>query len=135
MKFTSHLNFIPETRKERVQCCWVLDDDSYPISSDFRQIEKDIVNGFTISTPVSDQFRSDGVVTKVQGYEIHSIDVDGNDGLSILTVVHEARKMGVNEPKPILVETLIYRERISQMTQPNIVCINKSNGGEEKETL
>ncbi|MCD7456167.1 hypothetical protein HAX54_030782 [Datura stramonium] len=66
-------------------------------------------NGFAISTPVSDQFRSDGVVTKGQGYGIRSIRVDGNDALAVFTAVHEARKMAVNEHKPILVEALTYR--------------------------
>ncbi|KAK4717408.1 hypothetical protein R3W88_015746 [Solanum pinnatisectum] len=66
-------------------------------------------NGFAISTPVSDQFRSDGVVTKGQAYGIRSIRVDGNDALAIFTAVHEARKMAVTERKPILVEALTYR--------------------------
>ncbi|KAF3631527.1 hypothetical protein FXO38_26608 [Capsicum annuum] len=46
----------------------------------------------------------DGVVTKVQGYGIHSIRVDGNDALAVFTAVQEARKIAVNEHKPILVE-------------------------------
>ncbi|KAH0673613.1 hypothetical protein KY284_024700 [Solanum tuberosum] len=66
-------------------------------------------NGFAISTPVSDQFRSDGVVTKGQAYGIRSIRVDGNDALAVFTAVHEARKMAVTEHKPILVEALTYR--------------------------
>ncbi|KAH0670469.1 hypothetical protein KY290_025890 [Solanum tuberosum] len=66
-------------------------------------------NGFAISTPVSDQFRSDGVVTKGQAYGIRSIRVDGNDALAVFTAVHEARKMAVTERKPILVEALTYR--------------------------
>ncbi|PHT58855.1 putative CCR4-associated factor 1 -like protein 9 [Capsicum baccatum] len=48
--------------------------------------------------------RGDGVVTKGQGYGIHSIRVDGNDALAIYTAVQEARKIVVNEHKPILVE-------------------------------
>ncbi|CAN4115332.1 unnamed protein product [Withania somnifera] len=66
-------------------------------------------NGFAISTPVSDQFRSDGVVTKGQGYGIRSVRVDGNDALAVFNAVHEARKMAVNEHKPVLVEALTYR--------------------------
>ncbi|KAM3222308.1 hypothetical protein P3L10_021578 [Capsicum annuum] len=48
--------------------------------------------------------KSDGVVTKGQGYGICSIRVDGNDALAIFTAVQEARKIAVNEHKPVLVE-------------------------------
>ncbi|XP_016446911.1 2-oxoisovalerate dehydrogenase subunit alpha 2, mitochondrial-like [Nicotiana tabacum] len=66
-------------------------------------------NGFAISTPVCDQFRSDGVVTRGEAYGIRSIRVDGNDALAVFTAVHEARKMAVNEHKPVLIEALTYR--------------------------
>ncbi|PHT28013.1 putative 2-dehydropantoate 2-reductase [Capsicum baccatum] len=46
----------------------------------------------------------DGVVTKGKGYGIHSIRVDGNDALAVFTTVQEARKIVVNEHKPVLVE-------------------------------
>ncbi|PHT38005.1 hypothetical protein CQW23_21578 [Capsicum baccatum] len=46
----------------------------------------------------------DGVVNKWKGYGILSIRVDGNDALAVFTTVQEARKIVVNEHKPVLVE-------------------------------
>ncbi|KAL8171949.1 hypothetical protein V2J09_023753 [Rumex salicifolius] len=40
-------------------------------------------NGWAISTPTTDQFRSDGVVVKGHAYGIRSIRVDGNDALAV----------------------------------------------------
>ncbi|PHT82241.1 hypothetical protein T459_15256 [Capsicum annuum] len=51
-----------------------------------------------------ESWRGDGVVTKGQGYGIHSIHVDGNDALIVFTVVQEARKIVVNEHKLVLVD-------------------------------
>ncbi|CBI37524.3 hypothetical protein VitviT2T_005955 [Vitis vinifera] len=66
-------------------------------------------NGWAISTPVSDQFRSDGVVVRGRGYGVRSIRVDGNDALAMYTAVHAARKMAITEHRPILIEALTYR--------------------------
>ncbi|KAF9612362.1 hypothetical protein IFM89_039080 [Coptis chinensis] len=66
-------------------------------------------NGWAISTPTSEQFRSDGVVVKGQAYGIRSIRVDGNDTLAVYSAVHAAREMAISEHRPILVEALTYR--------------------------
>ncbi|KAL6346078.1 hypothetical protein AAG906_025358 [Vitis piasezkii] len=66
-------------------------------------------NGWAISTPVSDQFRSDGVVVRGRGYGVRSIRVDGNDALAMYTAVCAARKMAITEHRPILIEALTYR--------------------------
>ncbi|XP_058781347.1 2-oxoisovalerate dehydrogenase subunit alpha 2, mitochondrial-like [Vicia villosa] len=66
-------------------------------------------NGWAISTPTSDQFRSDGIVVKGQAYGVRSIRVDGNDALAIYTAVQAARQMAVSEKRPILIEALTYR--------------------------
>ncbi|XP_031125876.1 2-oxoisovalerate dehydrogenase subunit alpha 1, mitochondrial-like isoform X1 [Ipomoea triloba] len=66
-------------------------------------------NGWAISTPVSEQFRSDGIVTKGQGYGITSIRVDGNDALAVYNAIRVAREMAIKQQKPILVEALTYR--------------------------
>ncbi|GAB4848249.1 hypothetical protein Ancab_002916 [Ancistrocladus abbreviatus] len=66
-------------------------------------------NGWAISTPVSDQLRSDGIVVRGQGYGIQSIRVDGNDALAIYNAVHEARRMAILEQQPILIEAMTYR--------------------------
>lgn len=66
-------------------------------------------NGWAISTPTADQFRSDGVAIKGQAYGIRSIRVDGNDALAVYLAVKTARKMAIEESRPILIEALTYR--------------------------
>ncbi|KAK6114954.1 hypothetical protein DH2020_007223 [Rehmannia glutinosa] len=64
-------------------------------------------NGWAISTPISEQFRSDGVVVKGQAYGIRSVRVDGNDTLAVYSAIRTAREMAIREQKPILVEVKI----------------------------
>ncbi|KAJ4700838.1 2-oxoisovalerate dehydrogenase subunit alpha 2, mitochondrial [Melia azedarach] len=66
-------------------------------------------NGWAISTNISEQFRSDGIVVKGRGYGIKSIRVDGNDALAVYSAIRAAREIAVTEQKPVLVETLSYR--------------------------
>ncbi|KAK1406888.1 hypothetical protein QVD17_38497 [Tagetes erecta] len=66
-------------------------------------------NGWAISTPVTQQFRSDGIVVKGQAYGISSIRVDGNDALAIYDAVRNARQIAINEQRPILIEAMTYR--------------------------
>ncbi|KAM0052448.1 putative 3-methyl-2-oxobutanoate dehydrogenase (2-methylpropanoyl-transferring) [Helianthus debilis subsp. tardiflorus] len=66
-------------------------------------------NGWAISTPVNEQFRSDGVVVKGKAYGVPSIRIDGNDALAIYNAVSEARKMAIKEQTPVLIEALTYR--------------------------
>ncbi|KAI3511327.1 hypothetical protein L1887_18478 [Cichorium endivia] len=66
-------------------------------------------NGWAISTPVHDQFRSDGIVVKGNAYGVPSIRVDGNDALAVYSAVHQARKMAIQEQTPVLIEALTYR--------------------------
>lgn len=66
-------------------------------------------NGWSISTPVTEQFRSDGIVVKGQAYGIRAIRVDGNDALAVYNSTRAARQMAINEQRPVLVEALTYR--------------------------
>ncbi|KAL3524565.1 hypothetical protein ACH5RR_012937 [Cinchona calisaya] len=66
-------------------------------------------NGWAISTPIEDQFRSDGIVVRGQAYGVRSIRVDGNDALGIYTAVRAARQMAISEQRPVLIEALTYR--------------------------
>ncbi|CAL1362733.1 unnamed protein product [Linum trigynum] len=66
-------------------------------------------NGWAISTNVSEQFRSDGIVVKGQAYGIDSIRVDGNDALAVYNSIRAAREIAVKQGKPVLVEFLTYR--------------------------
>ncbi|XP_039062561.1 2-oxoisovalerate dehydrogenase subunit alpha 1, mitochondrial-like [Hibiscus syriacus] len=66
-------------------------------------------NGWAISTPISEQFRSDGVAVKGQAYGIPSIRVDGTDALAVYSAIRAARNMAVNEQRPVLVEVRSHR--------------------------
>lgn len=66
-------------------------------------------NGWAISTPITEQLRSDGIVVRGQAYGIRSIRVDGNDALAVYSTICAARKMAVQEQRPILIEALTYR--------------------------
>ncbi|KAI3739006.1 hypothetical protein L2E82_29343 [Cichorium intybus] len=66
-------------------------------------------NGWAISTPINDQFRSDGIVVKGKAYGVPSIRVDGNDALAVYSAVHQARKMAIQEQTPVLIEAMTYR--------------------------
>ncbi|WOL11917.1 2-oxoisovalerate dehydrogenase subunit alpha 2, mitochondrial [Canna indica] len=66
-------------------------------------------NGWAISTPTTEQFRSDGAVVRGQAYGIDSIRIDGNDALAVYSAVHAAREMAIQECKPIFIEALTYR--------------------------
>ncbi|KAJ7965458.1 2-oxoisovalerate dehydrogenase subunit alpha, mitochondrial [Quillaja saponaria] len=66
-------------------------------------------NGWAISTPTEEQFRSDGIVVKGPAYGMRSIRVDGNDALAVYAAVHTARRMAISEQRPVLIEALTYR--------------------------
>lgn len=66
-------------------------------------------NGWAISTPVEEQFRSDGIVVKGKAYGIWGIRVDGNDALAVYSAVHTAREIAIKEKRPVLIEALTYR--------------------------
>jgi 2-oxoisovalerate dehydrogenase E1 component alpha subunit len=66
-------------------------------------------NGYAISTPTSEQYRGDGIAGRGPAYGISSIRVDGNDTLAVYNVTKAARKIAVNENRPVLVEAMTYR--------------------------
>lgn len=66
-------------------------------------------NGWAISTPTTEQFRSDGIVTRGQAYGIRSTRIDGNDALAVYSAVRTAREMAITEGRPILIEAMTYR--------------------------
>ncbi|XP_057973393.1 2-oxoisovalerate dehydrogenase subunit alpha 1, mitochondrial-like isoform X2 [Malania oleifera] len=66
-------------------------------------------NGWAISTPTTEQFRSDGIVVRGQAYGVRSIRVDGNDTLAVYSAIRAAREMVISEQRPVLIEALTYR--------------------------
>ncbi|KAJ3068205.1 hypothetical protein HDU99_003270 [Rhizoclosmatium hyalinum] len=66
-------------------------------------------NGYAISTPSHEQYRGDGIASRGHGYGMHTIRVDGNDVLAVYAATKEARRIAVEEHKPVLIEALTYR--------------------------
>jgi len=66
-------------------------------------------NGYAISTPTSEQYRGDGIAGRGPAYGISSIRVDGNDTLAVYNATKAARKICVNENRPVLIEAMTYR--------------------------
>jgi 2-oxoisovalerate dehydrogenase E1 component alpha subunit len=72
-------------------------------------------NGYAISTPVSGQYRGDGIAARGVGYGMHTIRVDGNDVWAVYEAVSAARRIangsdGSGVQQPVLVEAMTYRE-------------------------
>lgn len=66
-------------------------------------------NGYAISTPASEQYRSDGIASRGLGYGISTIRVDGNDVLAVYNATKAARKLCFDECRPVLIEAMTYR--------------------------
>lgn len=67
-------------------------------------------NGYAISTPTSDQFAGDGVVSRAPGYGMAGIRVDGNDIFAIHAAVREAKAYALSNNAPVLIEAMTYRQ-------------------------
>lgn len=66
-------------------------------------------NGYAISTPVEDNYVSDGIVNRALGYGMEGVRVDGNDVLAVYNVVSHARRVAVEEGRPVLIEAITLR--------------------------
>lgn len=66
-------------------------------------------NGYAISTPLCDQYRGDGIVSRGIGYGIKSFRVDGTDALAVFHVCSEARTYAIETSLPVLIELITYR--------------------------
>jgi 2-oxoisovalerate dehydrogenase E1 component alpha subunit len=66
-------------------------------------------NKYAISTPVEDQYASDGVVPRAIAMGLTSARVDGNDALACLYATQQARKFSIENGKPYFLEFMTYR--------------------------
>ncbi len=57
-------------------------------------------NKYAISTPVEDQYISDGIIPRAIAYGIASTRVDGNDALDCLHATQQARNYSIKNKKP-----------------------------------
>eukprot|EP00092_Neocalanus_flemingeri_P024785 GFUD01026874.1.p1 GENE.GFUD01026874.1~~GFUD01026874.1.p1 ORF type:complete len:437 (+),score=126.49 GFUD01026874.1:51-1361(+) len=66
-------------------------------------------NGYAISTPVSEQYRGDGIAIRGPAYGMATIRCDGNDVLAVYNATKTAREIAVTENRPVLIEAMTYR--------------------------
>ncbi len=70
-------------------------------------------NGYAISTPSEDQYRSDGIAIRGAGYGMATIRVDGNDVFAVYNATIAARQLALSEKmRPVLIEAMTYRYSI-----------------------
>ncbi|GKY91173.1 hypothetical protein MPSEU_000090000 [Mayamaea pseudoterrestris] len=67
-------------------------------------------NGYAISTPVTDQYAGDGIVSRAPGYGMAAIRVDGNDVFAMHAAVREAKKYALENNAPVFIEAMTYRQ-------------------------
>ena len=67
-------------------------------------------NGYAISTPVTDQYAGDGIISRAPGYGMAAIRIDGNDVFAVHAAVREARKYALENNAPVLIEAMSYRQ-------------------------
>lgn len=66
-------------------------------------------NGYAISTPASEQFKGDGLVSRALGYGLDSIRVDGSDLFAVYAATRAARHLSVTRQRPVFIEAMSYR--------------------------
>jgi len=66
-------------------------------------------NKYAISTPVSDQYASDGVAPRAISFGIATTRVDGNDAVAVLHATEQARRYIIENKKPFFIEFMTYR--------------------------
>ena len=67
-------------------------------------------NGYAISTPVTEQYAGDGIISRCKGYGMAGLRVDGNDLLAVSAAVHAAKKYALENSAPVMIEAMTYRQ-------------------------
>ena len=67
-------------------------------------------NGYAISTKITEQYASDGIVSRCKGYGMAGIRVDGNDVFAVHAATKAARKYAIENSEPVLIEAISYRQ-------------------------
>lgn len=67
-------------------------------------------NGYAISTKITDQYASDGIVCRSRGYGMAAIRVDGNDVFAVNAATKAARDYAIEHSEPVLIEAISYRQ-------------------------
>ncbi|HVY75805.1 MAG TPA: dehydrogenase E1 component subunit alpha/beta [Puia sp.] len=68
-------------------------------------------NGYALSTPVAEQYRAARLADKGPGYGIESVQIDGNNILTVYDTLKGVREYCIREQKPYLIECMTFRMR------------------------
>jgi 2-oxoisovalerate dehydrogenase E1 component len=68
-------------------------------------------NGYGLSTPSSEQFRCESLADKGKGYGMESVQIDGNNVLTVFDTIRGVREYCIREQKPYLIECMTFRMR------------------------
>jgi 2-oxoisovalerate dehydrogenase E1 component len=68
-------------------------------------------NGYGLSTPVSEQYRSKRLADKGIGYGIESLQIDGNNILEVYDTINFYAEEIRKHPRPVLIECMTFRMR------------------------
>jgi 2-oxoisovalerate dehydrogenase E1 component len=68
-------------------------------------------NGYALSTPTSEQYRSISLVDRARGYGMEGVTIDGNNILTVYDTIKGVREYCLKNQKPYLVECLTFRMR------------------------
>ncbi len=68
-------------------------------------------NGYALSTPVQEQYRCQNIVDKAKGYGMESVQIDGNNILTVYDTIKGVREYCIERQKPYLVECMTFRMR------------------------
>lgn len=66
-------------------------------------------NGYAISTHSNEQYASDGIAPRGVAFGMPSIRVDGNDILAMYVATQHARRIAVEQNRPVMIEAMTYR--------------------------
>lgn len=68
-------------------------------------------NGYALSTPTSEQYRSESLAARAAAYGINGIQIDGNDLVLVWETIRNAREHCLSRQQPYLVECMTFRMR------------------------
>ena len=68
-------------------------------------------NGYGLSTPVIEQYRCENLIDKAKGYGMESVQIDGNNILSVYDTIKGVRNYCIKNSKPYLIECITFRMR------------------------
>lgn len=75
-------------------------------------------NGYSISTPVSEQYNIESFTEKAAAYNIDALKVDGNNILEVYRTIQEQADKIRSNPRPVLIEAITFRMRGHEEASP-----------------